>query len=426
VIPISPYRIQRTDQDRSAQKPSSRSYLLRPRLYTPLLLALSAIPCCAQSSGAATIGAPASAGLLASFATYGREAGEITAAIAAFLAILKAVGGVTSRGRKKRAQESVARLAALIHAAERFTSSKDESSILQDLISKAEADLLRAAADCYPRPKSPPRWRRILLIYLPRSPRAWLPHILFVLCCVFVILASIGAGSDFLSGTPTSDDLFAVGMALALACFSQRWAAIERRNHSNSRLEPRRLPFGLKWYPANTFLALVANSLLVWSAFSLFIPASWGAGQSQLITDPLPVWQHLALGAIACAITPVAYLWSRTEWLVFKGEISPLSPRAIFRRLAVPVPTEQVIGLLALLLLAAWCLVLLTDLPLVPRIASSPDGEVGTLGAGIAWTIVSTLILFWGAMPLLAVYRGLAELFDNRRTAPKGTGNDGN
>jgi hypothetical protein len=194
----------------------------------------------------------------------------------------------------------------------------------------------------------------------------------------------------------------------------QQWAALEWRKGQGIVLSPRRLYHGLRWYPANSFWGLFANSLLV--VYPIFLAFSFAAASASYQNFSVwPFWQLVVFSLVGCHLIVVAYLWSRAEYLLYSGRVRLLSMRDLMRRATQPQTPESWIGLLAFFLLTIWCLILLTDLRFVQRIASFADGSAGTTGQASAWTMLLTVLFLYGFIPWIAVYRGLSNLLDYGR-----------
>lgn len=78
---------------------------------------------------------------------------------------------------------------------------------------------------------------------------------------------------------------------------------------------------------------------------------------------------------------------------------------------------ECSIGASVFLLLSLWCLVLLFDVRYVDRLATFPDGEVGTIGIDEACFALGSLFFFNGVVPWVSVYRGLSLLLTHRQSS---------
>lgn len=281
-----------------------------------------------------------------------------------------------------------------------------------ELLENAQREFSVAAGRCY-RPKElPSKGRRAFLIYLPPRLLAYIPHFLFFTSCALAVSAAIGIGGDVLDKTAEPSDLFVVLIILVLAFFMQQWAALEWRKNKGIPLPPRQLFRLLSWYPANTFLGLLSNSLLVVYFSSLVLAFTAKDSTPPSFIFIWPSWQRIVMTLVACPIIPTIYLWSRSEYLLYSEKVRQLSLGDIMRLEARSMPGQSLIGLLVFFLLTIWCLVLLSDLRFVGRIALSADGSVGTAGLVGAWSAMIVVLLLYGFVPWIAVYRGLSDLLD--------------
>jgi len=209
---------------------------------------------CAQTPDAQTVTDSTSAENL----RYIREALQVGSAITIALGIMKGIAEWTAAGRKNKALERVARLATLIDATTKVSFSEECAAFISGIRVTAEEEFMRATDRCY-RPKSvPSKIRRAFLIYLPPRPWAYVPHFFFFSLCSLVVF---GFGSEVLDKTADMKDFIAFLSIACLIYFMQRWAAFEWRKSRAIELTPIHLKYGVCWYPANTFLGLVANSL---------------------------------------------------------------------------------------------------------------------------------------------------------------------
>jgi len=223
-----------------------------------------------------------------------------------------------------------------------------------------------------------------------------------------------GISSDILDKSASADDLVVFLEIVGLICFMQRWAALEWRKSRAIDLKPLRLRRAIDWYPANTFLGLLANSVLVANLGGL-LSLFGGSLYREPFDSAWPHWQHLIIVLVGCPTIPIAYFWSRSEFMHYSGAIRPLPLRDVIRAVISFRSPERLAGAFAFFFLTIWSVILLLDLRFVPRIASFPDGSVGTLGFGAAWAITLAVFLFSGVIPWIAVYRGLPNLFDRGR-----------
>jgi hypothetical protein len=375
-----------------------------------------------QQSGAGILTASASSGFL----DFVGQAAKIGSAITVALGISKAVTEWTSAGRKNRAVERAARLASFVDALNKISTSRELSPSVQQVREKAEEEFIQATDRCYPVPSSPPKWRLLLLIYLPPRLLAYIPHFFFFSLCALAGYGIVETVNDILKGTADSSDFFGLVVIGGLICFAQRWAGLEWRHCNGIASEPKRLAFGMSWYPANTFLGLLSNSSLVLGILglsTLFMPS--GFVSAETIVDVLPRWQRVVSVFVGSASIPVSYLWSRAESMLYSGTIRPLSLRDFLRYVLEPQSPERLVGLLAFFFLNVWCVVLLLDLRFVQIATNFPDGSVGTVGIGGAFLALLLVFVLNGLVPWIAAYHGLSDLLDHGRTAPEGAEHDG-
>jgi len=260
------------------------------------------------------------------------------------------------------------------------------------------------------------------LVYLPPRLGAYIPHFFFFSLCA---LAAFGIGSDVLDKTADADDLFAFGAMGVLICFMQQWAALEWRKSEGIILPLRHLNNRIDWYPANTFLGLLSNFFFIVYFIELLLAFTATPSLYQSGYSVWPLWQRVVLAIVGCPLTAVAYLWSRAEYLHSLGEIKPLSLCDMIHRAARSKTPESVIGLLVFFLLTIWCLILLLDLTFVQRIASFPDGSVGTVGSAGGSAATVTVLFLYGVIPWIAVYRRLSDLLDHGHTTTREVKCDG-
>ncbi len=322
--------------------------------------------------------------------------------------------------------EEAIRLAGFVDATSRIPGDDKLGTELREAEERAQKELADITAGCY-RPGTPPsRIRRILLLYLPARWYAYAPHILF-----FTLWALLGGGI-YSALTDDSQDLTRGEWAwtfLLIGCFlvlMQRWAALESRRRNGQILAPTRLIIGLNWYHANSFLGLVSNSWLVLNAAGLlFMPLAYltiSPVQSTAVSA-WPQWQRIVMVIINAPSLPIAYFWSRSEFLLASGSIRPMGVREIVRRSSEPRFPERPICALAFFFLTAWCVVLVLDTMNIGVIAAVPDGSVGTIGLAGAWLSWALVFLLSGGVPWIAVYRGLPMVFNDLKLPPEGVQN---
>jgi hypothetical protein len=357
------------------------------------------------------------------FLSYAGVGLKIGTAITAFFGALKALSEWTAYGRKKRAMEKVIRLAGFINAANQIPNVDPLSSEVRDARDNALKDLTETMAECYPPDIPPSRIRRFLLFYLPPRWVAYVPHFFFFSLWAFAGAWLYAVWTDDSGDIGTKDLL---GVLLLIGCFilfMQRWAAVEWRRKKGDILAPSRLKFGLHWYHANSFLGLVSNSLLILNAVALLLMPlidSMTSNSHPYMVDALPNWQRIVMVIIGAPSFLIAYFWSQSEFLIASRAIRQLTLREIAQRARDFRFPERPAGALVLFLLTIWCLVLIFDVKYLGRIAAFPDGSVGTVGFGEAWFTFSLVFLLNGAVPWIAIYRGLPMLFTNVSLCPEG------
>jgi hypothetical protein len=350
-----------------------------------------------------------------SYLGYAGQALKVGTAITALLAIVKAITEWTASGRKNRALEKATRLATFIEALTKRESTETKSELGSELLENAQREFALAANRCYRTKAQPSKIRRAFLIYLPPRLVAYIPHFLFFTLCALAVSATVGIISDILDKTADMGDLAIVLVIGIVAYFMQQWAALEWRKSQDVLLQPRRLFVGFKWYPANSFWGLFANSFLIIFPILVIFGLSTKDSTNTSLYSVWPVWQRIVFSLVGCQLFAVGYLWCRAEFLLCSGEIKRLSVRDLVLRVVRPQTPEGLIGLLAFSLLTIWCCVLLLDLRFVQQIASFGDGSVGTAGAGAAYSVLLVSLILYGVIPWIAVYRGLSDLLDHGR-----------
>jgi hypothetical protein len=350
------------------------------------------------------------------YGEYAEFALKIGTGCTVLFGTLKAFSEWSAPGRKKRAMEEAVRLANFVDAVSRIPDLDGSGAELREANERAQKELAEATAGCYRTGTPPSRVRRIFLLYLPTRWSAYVPHILF-----FTLCALLGDGI-YAAFTDNSQDMtkgewcwvfFLIGCLLLLM---QRWAALERRRENGEILAPTRLMFGLHWYHANSFLGFASNSWLVFNAIGLLLMpwtySTMSTVQSTFL-DAWPNWQRIVMAIINAPALPIAYFWSRSEFLIASGAIRPLKLREIVRRSSHFRFPERPICASVLFLLTIWCFVLVLDTRNIGRMAAFPDGSVGTTGLSSAWFGLVFVFLLVGAVPWIAVYRGLPTAFND-------------
>jgi hypothetical protein len=352
---------------------------------------------------------------------YIGQALKFGSALTVVVGIMRAVTEWTASGRKNRRIERAARLATFANSLAARETSSQVGPELSEARERAEREFIEASARCYPKTVSPSKTRRLFLMYLPPRLLAYVPHFFFFTLCA---LAGFAVYGEYTRTLEDSVDVGSIVVSLeivGLICFMQRWAALEWRKCNGLVSQPKHLGRRIIWYPANSFLGLVANSMLIIGLSGLLLgPFLPGLANYQSYTDDLCVWQRILLNLGRCFLVPVAYFWSRSESMHFSGEIKSLSPSDIVRYARDFRLSEQMVGMLALFFLTIWCLILFSEVIFVSRIATYPDGNVGTIGFGMGYALAATSLVFSGIIPWIAVYRGLSDLLDHGRSAPLG------
>lgn len=318
------------------------------------------------------------------------------------------------------------RLGNFVSAASKISSGDVSDPEVLEAKRSAERELIEATAGCCPPKVHLSMIRQFLLIYLPPRWVAYVPHFFFFSFWAFAGVWVYEASTDN-SGDIGVGEL--LGVLLVIGCFilfMQRWAALEWRRKSGEILAPDRLRFGLRWYHANSLLGLVSNSLLLVSTLALLLMPlinlmATKSGPS--FVEAWPNWRRIVMVVIGSPSLPIAYFWSRSEFLLSSGAIRQLTLREIARRARDFRFPEGLIGASAFVLLTIWCLVLILDVRYIARIAAFPDGSVGTVGLGGAWVAVGFMFLLNGAVPWMAVYRGLPMLLTYLPLSPEGRQN---
>jgi hypothetical protein len=380
------------------------------------LMGLACVACWASPS----FGQQPNTGGLAttSFSTYlgyASQALGVGTAITALIGIFNAISDWTTSGRKRRALERAARLAGFIEAVSKMeVGGKVEPAA--GLLESAKREFALAAAECYRARALPSSIRRAFLIYLPPRLIAYIPHFLFFTLCALAVTAAIGIGTDIHDNAADPSDLFVVLLIAMLAYFMQQWAALEWRRSQGVLLRPRQMFVGLRWYPANNSWGLFAHSFTVTYPVLLLYGFTAGDSMNQSIYSVWPAWQRIGFTLIGCQLIGVACLWCRAEYLLHSGEMRRVSLRSLVLRVARYPTPENLVGLIVFSLLTIWCLILLLDLRFVQQIASFGDGSAGTAGAGGAYSAVLTVLIVYGVIPWIAVYRGMSDLLNHGRT----------
>ncbi len=352
---------------------------------------------------------------------YIGQALKFGSALTVFVGIMRAITEWTASGRKNRRIERAARLATFANSlADRETSNQGGQEI-SEARERAEREFLEASARCYPKTAFPSKTRRLFLMYLPHRLLAYVPHFFFFSLCALACFAVYGEYTRTLEDSVGVVSILVFLEIVGSICFMQRWAALEWRKCNGLVSPPKHLGFGIIWYPANSFLGLVANSMVIIGLTGLLLgPFLPGLANYQSYTDDLRVWQRILITLGRGFLLPVAYFWSRSESMHFSGEIKSLSPSDIVHYARDFRLSERMVGIVIFFLLTIWCLVLFFDVFFVSRIATFPDGDVGTLGFGLGYTLAAIFLVFNGIIPWIAVYRGLSELLDHGRLTPLG------
>jgi len=231
------------------------------------------------------------------FAEYAGIALKVGTGITALLALVKGLSEWTASGRKKGAMDRVVRLSEFIRAITRINADELRNEVLEAR-DKARKELADTSAECYPNEVPPSKFRRLFLIYLPSRWLAYVPHILFFTLWGLVGAAAYSALTDDSQDMTGREWLGLLVFLVSLILFMQRWAALEWRRRTGEVAAPVPLRFGLHWYPANSFLGLISNALLVLqSASLLFMPLVIAAGTARepSLRGFLPAWQQAVI-----------------------------------------------------------------------------------------------------------------------------------
>jgi len=248
------------------------------------------------------------------------------------------------------------------------------------------------------------------LLYIPQGLWGYVSHFFFFLSTALLGYGLFSTVQDIVDRSVSMDDfdgLIAVG---AMTLFAQRWGAMQWRRSEGIECGPRKLRLGLLWFPANSFLGLVANAYLITNIFSV-IRAFMPAGSPPLLATALiPEWQYPFLICVGAATIPAAYFWPGVEHGLFTGRLAAPSPKKLLRQLNLRPSPERAAGLLVLVLLTLWVFALLLDFTRIPLAASAPDGGVATIGLEGASAEALAALIFLGILPWLPVYRGISAL----------------